>query len=90
MSTYACRTCGAPPTEAIVFGESGIGEPVTGYDPATGYYVTEDLDPAEYAPVAYAECQACGEQASDIHALMGMDPDAIDASRDHPLPRVIE
>ena len=60
-------------------GESGIGEPVTSYDPATGYYATEDIDPADYAPVAYAECQVCGEQANDIDALMGMDPDAFDA-----------
>ena len=53
---------------------------MTSYDPTTGYYATEDIDPAEYAQVAYAECQACGEQADTIHALMGMDPDAIDAS----------
>ena len=52
---------------------------MTSYDPATGYYATEDIDPADYAPVAYAECQVCGEQANDIDALMGMDPDAFDA-----------
>ncbi len=53
---------------------------MTSYDPTTGYYATEDIDPADYAPVAYAECQACGEQADDIHALMGMNLDAIDGS----------
>ena len=67
-----CRKCGAPPTDAIVFGVSGIGERVISYDSETGYYSTEDVDPAEYAQVAYAECQACGERAGDIHQLLGM------------------
>ena len=80
MHEPKCRRCGAPPTKAVVFGFSGIGEPVTSYDSDGSGYCTEDIDPAEYAQVAYAECQACGEQADTIHALMGMDPDAIDAS----------
>ena len=80
MHDPKCRRCDAPPTAAIVFSDSGIGEPVTSYDPATGYYATDDIDPAEYAPVAFAECQACGEQAADIHELMGMDLNAIAAS----------
>jgi DNA-directed RNA polymerase subunit RPC12/RpoP len=72
MSEPKCRKCGAPPIEAIVFGWSGIGEPVTSYDPTSGFYTTEDIDPADYAQVDYAECQTCGEQASTIHELMGM------------------
>jgi hypothetical protein len=47
-----CRKCGAPPTEAIVFGESGIGGAVLSYDATDGYYVTDDSDPSEYAKVA--------------------------------------
>ena len=73
MSEPKCRRCGAPPTEAVVVGESGIGERVTSYDPTDGFYVTEDIDPADYAPVDYAECQICGERADNIHELMGMD-----------------
>jgi hypothetical protein len=65
-----CRKCGSPPTSAIVFGVSGIGEAVLSYE--TDGYVTDDADPAEYAQVDYAECQSCGERADDIHELMGM------------------
>jgi hypothetical protein len=72
MSDPKCRTCGAPPTEAVIFGESGIGERVLSYDPAGGGYHTDDSDPADYAPVDYVECQSCGERADDIHQLMGV------------------
>jgi hypothetical protein len=65
-----CRKCGAPPTEAIVYGESGIGEPVTYFEPDWTGYNTADIDPADYAPVDYVEC-SCGEQAGTIYELMG-------------------